>query len=168
VAAPLSIKPVVGRVLHALTIAQRPLLIIEFGASLGYSTIYLASALRDVGTGLMITTELLPAKASSAAENLARAGLADLVEIRVGDALSTLVELDTEVDLLFLDGSNDLYLPVLNLLEPRLSRRAFVVADMSRDEPQHDRYRAYVHDLAHGYLSTEIPLDAGLVISARH
>lgn len=88
-------------------------------------------------------------------------------QIRVGDALESLADLAVEVDLLFLDGSNDLYLRVLELVEPRLSARALVVADMSHGDPHHDRYRDHINDPAHGYLTAEIPLDAGLVISAR-
>ncbi|MGH2870407.1 MAG: O-methyltransferase [Solirubrobacteraceae bacterium] len=161
--APLSIAPEVGHVLYALTLAARPTLIVEFGASLGVSTIYLASALRDNGSGSIITTELLPDKAEHAAENLADARLGDLVEMRVGDALDSLSTIDSKVDLLFLDGSNDLYLPVLELLEPSLSSRGMIVADMSHDDPHHERYRDHV---SRGYLTTEVPLDAGLVISA--
>lgn len=164
--APLSVKPTVGRVLYALTLALRPSLVVEFGTSLGCSTIYLASALRDVGGGSIISTELLAQKASRALENLVRAGLADLVEVRVGDALSTLADLDARVDLLFLDGSNDLYLPVLDMIAPRLSARALIVADMSKDEPHHDRYREYINTPERGYVSTELQLDAGLVVSA--
>jgi predicted O-methyltransferase YrrM len=53
--APLAISSEVGEVLHALALtARRPSLIIEFGASLGISTIYLASALADLGAGMLI------------------------------------------------------------------------------------------------------------------
>jgi predicted O-methyltransferase YrrM len=165
--ASLAIAPEVGQLLYALTLAARPAVIVEFGTSLGCSTIYLASALQDLGTGSIITTELLAEKAQRASSNLARAGLGGLVEIRVGDALGSLADLDVDVDLLFLDGSNDLYLPVLELLERRLSAGAMVLADMSHDDAHHDRYRDHVNDPAHGYLTTEIPLDAGLVISTR-
>jgi predicted O-methyltransferase YrrM len=162
-AAPLAISPEVGQALYALTLAGRPTLIIEFGTSLGCSTIYLASALRDVGAGSIITTELLPEKAERASQNLANARLGDLVEIRVGDALDSLSAIDTEIDLLFLDGSNDLYVPVLELLHPHLSGRALVVADMSPNDPHHVRYRKHVRQR---YPTVELPLDAGLVVSA--
>jgi predicted O-methyltransferase YrrM len=141
--------------------------IVEFGPSLGSSTIYLASALRDLGAGSIITTELLTEKAQQAASNLQRAGLNKLVEIRVGDALESLADLAVEVGLLFLDGSNDLYLPVLELVEPHLSPSALVIADMSHGDPHHERYRDHINDPALGYLTTEIPLDAGVVISTR-
>lgn len=163
VAAPLAITPEVGRALYALTLAARPARIVEFGTSLGCSTIYLASALRDVGAGSIITTELVPEKADRASENFADAGLGDLVEIRVGDALDSLASIDTEIGLLFLDGSNDLYVPVLELLAPHLSTRALVVADMSPNDPHHVRYREHVQNR---YPTVELPLDAGLVVSA--
>ena len=86
--ASLAITPEVGQLLYALTLAARPTVIIDLGASLGSSTIYLASALRDLGAGSIITTELLSEKAQQASSNLAAAGLGDLVDIRVGDASS--------------------------------------------------------------------------------
>jgi predicted O-methyltransferase YrrM len=165
--ASLAITPEVGQLLYALTLAARPKVIVEFGASLGSSTIYLASALRDLGAGSIITTELLIEKAQRASSNVASAGLGDLVEVRVGDALDSIADLDVGVDVLFLDGSNDLYLPVLELVQSCLSPRALVIADMSHGDPHHDRYRHHVNDPASGYITTEIPLDAGLVISTR-
>lgn len=165
--APQAVAPVVGRILYGLIIAARPALAVEFGASFGVSTIYLAAALDDLGAGRLITTELIGAKAQAAVENLERAGVAGRVEMRQGDARNTLGALDGQVDMLFLDGSNDLYLEVLDRLEPRLSPRAVVVADLSHGDPHHVRYREYVNDPASGYLSVEIPVDAGLVISTR-
>lgn len=164
--APLSIAPAVGQVLYATTLARRPTLIGEYGTSLGCSTIYLASALRDLGARSIVMTELLPEKVQPAAENLADAGVDDLVEIRVGDGLATSIDLHADVVLLFLDGSNDL---TGRARSPRaaLAPHALVIADMSHDEPHHARYREHVTDPARGCLSTELPLDAGLVISSR-
>lgn len=164
--APLSIKPEVGELSYAFVLARRARSIVEFGTSLAVSTIYLAAGLRDLGGGSLITTELSPDKARVAERNLADAGLADLVEIRVGDALETLDELPGPVELLFLDGWNDLYLDVLELLEPRLATEAVVLADLSPDDPNLDRYCEYVLAPEHGYLSVNVPLDAGLVVSS--
>ncbi len=165
--APLAITAEVGELLYALALARRARTIVEFGASLGVSTIYLASAMRDAGAGRVVTTEFQPEKAALASANLAEAGLADVVELRVGDALETLRELRGPIDLLFLDGWNDLYLPVLALVEPHLPPGAVVAADMSRDDPHHVRYREYVRDPAHGYVTIEVPLDDGVVLSVR-
>jgi predicted O-methyltransferase YrrM len=163
--APLSITPEVGRLLYVLAVARRPATIVEFGASLGFSTIHLAAAVRDLGAGRVITTELEPEKAQAARENLAEAGLDDVVEVRVGDALDTLGDI-AAVDLLFLDGWNNLYLAVLDLLEPRFSAGALVIADLSPDDPELAGYCRRMHAPASGYVSVGVPLDAGVVVSA--
>ncbi|HZC91471.1 MAG TPA: class I SAM-dependent methyltransferase, partial [Mycobacterium sp.] len=76
--------------------------------------------------GQLIGTELEPSKARRARESLSAAGLADIVDIRVGDALETLRDgVGGNVDLVLLDGASTLYLPVLQLLEPHLSSGAW-------------------------------------------
>ncbi|HET6864662.1 MAG TPA: class I SAM-dependent methyltransferase [Solirubrobacteraceae bacterium] len=164
--APLAITPEVGALLYVLTVARRAGTIVEFGASLGFSTIHLAAAARDLGGARVITTEQEPDKARLARQHLAEAGLDDLVDLREGDALSTLADV-TAVDVLFLDGWNNLYLAVLDLLEPRLSTGALVIADLSAGDPEQDSYRARMHDQASGYASVDVPLDAGVVVSVR-
>jgi predicted O-methyltransferase YrrM len=165
--APLAITRQVGRLYYVLASARRAATIVEFGASHGVSTIYLAAAIRDGGGGALITTEILASKAELARENLRDAGLDDLVDIRVGDALETLTDLPVDVDLLVLDGRNDQYLPVLQLVEPRLAAHALVLADLGHDDPDLLAYQRHIRDPAHGYVSLELPLDAGVEVSAR-
>ena len=165
--APQAVSPEAGRILYALVIAARPRLVVEFGTSFGYSTIHLAAALVDLGSGTLVSTELLEDKARVAHHNLEKAGVASVVELRHGDARSTLSELTGPVDLLFLDGSNDLYVPVLQLLEHRLSPDAVIAADLSAGDPHHDRYRDHVNDPTGGYVTVEIPVAAGFVVSTR-
>jgi predicted O-methyltransferase YrrM len=164
--APLSVKPDVGELLYVLAMARRAGTIVEFGASLGFSTIHLAAAARDLGGAKVITTELEPEKAEIARRNLAEAGLDDLVDLREGDALNTLADV-RDVDLLFLDGWNNLYLAVLDLLEPGLSAGALVIADLSAEDPEQVPYCERMHDPASGYASVDVPLDAGVVVSVR-
>ncbi|MGG2362426.1 O-methyltransferase, partial [Salmonella enterica] len=83
-------SPETCRLLYMLARAGRTRAIVEFGTSFGISTLHLAAALRDNGGGRLITTEFEPSKAAQARRNLDAAGLADLVEIREGDALQTL------------------------------------------------------------------------------
>jgi hypothetical protein len=56
--------------------------------------------------------------------------------------------------LLFLDGSNDLYLPILEPLRPRLASTALTAADRSVGDRDQDRYRAYVNDPDGGLIAT--------------
>lgn len=166
--APLAIAPEVGEFLYVLGLANRARRVVEFGCSLGISTIYLAAAIRDSGEGgSLITTELLAGKAEATCQNLAEAGLGDLVELRVGDALETLKQLPDGVDLLFLDGRNDLYLPVLALVEPSLAPAALLAADLNAEDPDLLPYLEYVRDPGNGYISIEVPLDEGVEVSVR-
>ncbi|HSC22059.1 MAG TPA: class I SAM-dependent methyltransferase [Solirubrobacterales bacterium] len=163
--APLSITAEVGRLYYLLATARRAKSIVEFGASHGISTIYLAAALRDLGGGRLITTEILPRKALWAARNLDDAGLADLVEIRVGDALEILRELPPQVDLLVLDGRNDQYVGVLEIVRDRLSPGAVVIADLGKDDPDLQAYQRHVRDSVSGFDSMSLPLDAGIEVA---
>ena len=103
--------------------------VVEFGTSFGISTIYLGAAVVDNGGGWVVGSELLPSKRERAVANLKRAGLEQVVDVRLGDALETLRETPEPIDLVFLDGWKDLYLPVLKLLEPRLRVGSVVLAD---------------------------------------
>ncbi|MFV3128886.1 O-methyltransferase [Niveispirillum sp. KHB5.9] len=153
----LSVSPTYGRFLYMTARACRATRIVEFGTSMGISTLYLAAALRDNGGGHLIGSELEPAKVARARANLAAAGLGHLVEIREGDALQTLADVGGDVDLLLNDGAFALYLPVLKRVEPWLRPGAIVLGE-NAFEPG---YLDYVRDPANGYLSQPLPLDEG-------
>ena len=145
-----------GRLLYSLVRAARPATVVEFGMSLGISAIHLASAVRDNGSGRVVTTELSTAKVTAAKKTFAEVGLDDLIAVLEGDALATLKNLDGPVDFVLLDGWKELYLPVLELLEPRLSPGTLVVADntsMAELAP----YLDYVREPANGYVSVSFP-----------
>jgi predicted O-methyltransferase YrrM len=162
------VSPEGGRLLYALIRASRPATVVEFGTSFGISTIHLAAAVRDNGTGHVVSTELHAAKVAQARANVAEAGLAGLVTIVEGDARETLADIPGPVGFVLLDGWKNLYLPVLRLLEPRLAPGALVVADdtISMAAEMTD-YLSYVRDPAHGYLSVSFPESDGLEISCR-
>jgi predicted O-methyltransferase YrrM len=161
--AALPVSRATGTLLYMLARTCRARTIVEFGTSFGISTLHLAAALRDNGGGLLVTTEFEPAKVERARANLEAAGLADLVEIRTGDALQTLAgDLPATIDLVLLDGAKALYPDVLALLEPRLRAGAVVVADNADHSPD---YVARVRDPAYGYLS--LPFGADVELSVR-
>ena len=156
-----------GRFLYALVRGAAPGRVVEFGTSFGISTIYLAAAIRDRGTGSVITTELHAGKADTARGIFEQAGLDDCIDLRVGDALQTLRNVDN-VSVVFLDGWKDLYLPVLKLLEPALTPGALIVADDLNLFPDVLKpYVAYVRDPASGYVSVEIPIGDAMELSVR-
>ena len=162
------VSPDGGRLLYTLARAIQTGTVVEFGSSLGISTIYLAAAIRDRGEGRVIATELHPGKAQKARENLRAAGLLDYVDLRQGDALETLKDVAGGVTLLFLDGWKKLYMPVLKLLEPALEPGAMVVADDLDLFPEVLKpYLAYVRNPGSGYVSVELPIGDRLELSVR-
>ncbi|MFF5924651.1 O-methyltransferase [Streptomyces hydrogenans] len=102
----IAVAPNQGKFLHLLARVQGARRILEIGTLGGYSTIWLARALP--ADGRLITLEYDPRHAEVARGNLARAGLADRVEVRTGPALDTLPLLEKEgagpFDLLFVDA----------------------------------------------------------------
>ncbi|KVT14621.1 methyltransferase [Burkholderia sp. MSMB1459WGS] len=160
---PLAVSRETGTLLYMLARGVGAKVIVEFGTSFGISTLHLAAALRDNGGGRLITSEFEPSKVVRAHANLAAGGLADLVEIREGDALRTLAAgLPDSVDLLLLDGAKALYPEILALVEPRLRAGAFVVADNAEYSPD---YLAYVRAAENGYLS--VPFGGDVEVSMR-
>jgi predicted O-methyltransferase YrrM len=88
-----------------------------------------------------------------------------VVTILQGDAVQTLASVTGPVGLVLLDGWKDLYLPVLRLLQPRLTPGALIVADDTSYESAAG-YLAHVRDPGNGFLSVQFPVDDGLEISS--
>lgn len=153
------VTPEAGRLLYALVRAARPNTVVEFGMSLGISAMHLAAAVRDNGHGRVVTTELSAAKVAAARKTFVETGLDDVITVLEGDALATLPTLDGTVEFVLLDGWKELYLPVIGLLEPRLSPGTLVVADnteLAGTEP----YVDYVRNPDNGYVSVNFPVRA--------
>ena len=153
----LAVTPTYGRFLYAMARACKATRIVEFGTSMGISTIYMAAALRDNGGGRLVGSEFEPGKVLRARAHLEAAGLSDLVEIRQGDARETLKDAGGAVDLLLVDGAFSLYLPVLKLVEPYLRPGAVILGENAFDPD----YLNYVRDPANGYIAQTLPLDEG-------
>jgi predicted O-methyltransferase YrrM len=162
------VSPDAGRFLYTLARGCAPGTTVEFGTSFGISTIYLAAAVRDRGEGIVVTTELSTAKAERAREYIREAGLSDMVDLRVGNAVETLQGLDRDISMVFLDGWKDLYLPVLHRLEPVLRPGALVAADDLDLFPEVLKpYLDYVRDPANGYVSAVVPIGDAMELSVR-
>lgn len=156
----LAVSRETASLLYLLARSSRARNIVEFGTSFGISTLHLAAALKDNGGGRLIGTEMEPTKVARAKENLMAGELADLVEIREGDALDSLArDLPETIDLVLLDGAKPLYPRVLSLLEPRLRSGALLVADNADMVPE---YLAQVRAPGSGYLSVAFTDDVEL------
>ncbi len=99
---PAEVSALQGKLLELLARIQGARRILELGTLGGYSTIWLARALPP--DGRLVTLEVDAGFAAVARGNVERAGLAHLVEVRVGPALETLPKLKGPFDLIFLDA----------------------------------------------------------------
>jgi predicted O-methyltransferase YrrM len=124
----ISISRKQGLDLYQLLLNRKAKYMVEFGTSFGVSTLYLAAAAQEM-EGKVVTTELLPHKCQVAMKNFKEAEVDHLVDLRQGDATKTLEDLAFGVDFLLLDGWNDLYLPILSLVEPKMTSGALVYID---------------------------------------
>jgi predicted O-methyltransferase YrrM len=155
---PYDVSPLQGRLLELLARLKDARAILEIGTLGGYSTICLARALP--AGGRLVTLEANAAYAEVAQANIARAGLADVVDVRVGPALDTLPLLTAEApfDLVFIDAdkrSNPEYLGwALELSRPGSLIvadnivRGGAVADAGSDDPNVVGVRRFLELLA--------------------
>ncbi|MCX6743290.1 MAG: class I SAM-dependent methyltransferase [Candidatus Parcubacteria bacterium] len=117
-----------GQFLHDLVLKKKPEVMLEIGASNGYSTIWLAMAARHVGAKFY-TFEFVPDKVRDLVHNLQIAKLIQYVDIIPDDANKRLKHWQEKVDFVFLDGRKNEYLAQLKFLEPNLNEGAIIVAD---------------------------------------
>jgi predicted O-methyltransferase YrrM len=147
----LPIGPATGTLVSTLIQEMKARAILEVGTSYGYSTVWLAEAARATD-GIVTTLELHPRKVEYARAQIAKAGLAEFVDFKVGDALETLRELPGPFDFVLLDLWKDLYIPSFDLIHPKLADGALIVADNmlhpERARPDANRYRARVREAA--------------------
>ena len=127
----ISVSPPQGRFLQLMASAMGARNVLEIGTLGGYSTICLARALPKGGR--LITLEADPKHAAIASSNIARAGLLDLVDVRLGKALDTLPRLAAEgrgpFDFVFIDADKE-NIPAYFEWALKLSRRgALIVVD---------------------------------------
>lgn len=107
----IDVAPNQGKLLELLARVQGASTILELGTLGGYSTIWLARALPE--SGRLVTLEADPRHAQVAAANIARAGLSELVDLRVGPAIETLPQLIDggagPFDMIFIDADKKSY-----------------------------------------------------------
>lgn len=155
-----------GELMYLLARAIRARRVVEFGSSFGLSTIYLAAAVRDNGAGEAIGSELEPAKHSRAMGNIEQAGLGSFARILFGDAMQTFRDIEAPVDLVLLDGWKNLYLPVLQLLTPKLRPGAIVLADNIFTFRKSLRpFVEYMQGGRNGFVSTTLHISDGFEFS---
>lgn len=129
------VSPVQGKLLHLLALLVGARTILEIGTLGGYSAIWMAQALPP--DGQLVTLEHNPDHARIARDNLARAGLAERVDIQVGTALDLLPALKQQVDmgtrppfdLVFIDADKPPYVEYFQWARQMARPGALIIAD---------------------------------------
>ena len=121
------VGPAVGRILHQLALMIGAKTVFEMGSAIGYSTIWWARAVADGGR--VIYTDGDSKNAERARGYFERAGVADRISIKTGDALELLSEQKQEFDIIFNDVDKEDYPRVFRLAVPRLRKGGLFVTD---------------------------------------
>jgi predicted O-methyltransferase YrrM len=162
----LNLDPASAELLSILVRASGVTRALEIGTSNAYSTIWLAWSLAPAG-GRVISIDHNPDKHTLARENLRRANLLDRVELRTGDATEIVRQLDGPFDLVFLDADRRKFPELMEILLPKLARKALVIADNALSHPEEiASYLKFVSRLA-DFQHTTVPVGKGLSIAYR-
>lgn len=166
------VGPVVGELLFILARATGASRILELGTATGYSGIFLGRACAEIN-GRVVSLEYDEAMADRARANFARAGLTDVVEVRVGEALNLMAGMSETFDLIFLDIDKESYLPALSHCRRLLRAGGLLIADnvgfagaadFNQEIMSHPAWRA-VHLLS--FLPRHSPEHDGLTLAVK-
>ena len=109
-----------GRFLRLMAASNRSRRALEIGGANGYSAIWIGLGLRETG-GRLTTIEYDAARAKTAANNIRRAGLADIVTVVPGDAFQEIPKIPGEIDFVFLDAWKRDYKRFFDMVLPRMN-----------------------------------------------
>ena len=153
-----------GQFLFSFVAPQADCEVLELGGSRGYSTIWLAAGVRNLG-GRVLSLEADPLKVEAWRANVEEAGLADTAELVAGDAFQTLPLIADVFDVVFLDAEKEMYERLFELAREKLEPGAVVIADnvLSHEETLGAYSRARQADPT--LESVTVPLDRGLEVT---
>jgi len=163
----LNLEPETAALLHILVRATHRQSVLEIGTSNGYSTIWLAHAMRAGTNGRVVSIERNHAKLEMARQNLQRAGLLNSVVLFEGEGSDVVKTLEGPFDCVFFDADRISAPRQLDILMPKLQPDVLLLADnvLSHPEEVADYLRA-VSGLA-DFSSVTVPVGKGLNISYR-
>jgi caffeoyl-CoA O-methyltransferase len=154
-----------GAFLYALCAPQTSCEVLEIGGSRGYSTIWLAAAVRILG-GRIVSIEIEADRVARPLDNLQEAGVADWVEVVEGDAREIVPAIDDVFDVVFIDAEKEQYEEHFQASRGKLETGALVVADNVLSHQ--DVLGAYsaARQADPTCVSVTVPLDRGLELTS--
>jgi len=162
-----------ARLLMLLLRAKRPEKVLEIGTSVGYSATSMARVVKEWG-GRVITIEFDEKVAEQAKKNFEFAGVSDVIELLIGDALELVPRMDGRYDFIFLDPFNDIYPRLIEDCVSLLNQGGILVADDTLfpvlkeeglDSPLHEYNRRVAKNS--NLESTILPVGDGVTIAVK-
>jgi predicted O-methyltransferase YrrM len=159
-----AIEPTTGRFLFSLVAPQTDCEVLEIGGSRGYSTIWLAAGVRNLG-GRVLSVEHDPRKIDEWRKNVHEAGLEEWADLVEGDAKEAVPAIDDVFDIVFLDAEKDDYEELFRLAGAKLEPGALVVADNVLSHVETLGAYSQARQADPSLVSVTVPLDRGLELS---
>jgi len=159
-----AVAPTTGRFLFSLVAPQADCEVLEIGGSRGYSSIWLAAGVRNLG-GRLLSLERDPRKIEAWRGNIADAGLDEWAELVGGDARETLAGIDDVFDVVFIDAEKEDYEELFRLARRNLEPGALVIADNVLSHPDPLALYSAARQADPTLVSVTVPLDRGLELS---
>ena len=135
----LNVPAVDGQALYDIVLSKKYTRALEIGTSTGHSGIWIAWALSKTG-GKLITIEIDEGRYKAALKNFKRAGVENIVDIRLADAHLLVKKLEGPFDFVFSDADKEWYLQYFKDVEPKLLKggcfTAHNVIDLGGDMPE--------------------------------
>jgi len=116
-----------GRFLRLMVLSKGATRALEVGTASGYSAIWIGLAMRDTG-GRLTSLEYDKVRAQEAVQNIKKAGLSDIVQVLVGDALQEIPKQAGPFDFVFVDAWKRDYQRYFEMIFPRLERGGLLLA----------------------------------------
>ena len=159
-----AVAPTTGRFLFSIVAPQADCEVLEIGGSRGYSSIWLAAGVRNLG-GRLVSLEQDPLKVAAWRANVAEAGLEEWAELVEGDARETLAGIEDVFDIVFIDAEKDDYEELFQLARPKLEPGGLVIADNVISHPDPLALYSKARQADPTLVSVTVPLDRGLELS---
>ena len=159
-----AVEPTTGRFLFSVCVPQADCEVLEIGGGHGYSTIWLAAAVRLFG-GRVLSLERDHECIADWRRNIAAAGLEETAELIEGDAQETLPMIDDVFDVVFLDAEKEQYEELFQLARSKLEPGALIVADNVLSHVDDLAAYSQARQADPNLESVTIPLDRGLELS---
>lgn len=163
-----AIDPKTGEYLHAFVLEKKPKRILELGTWRGASGIYLASALKELGGGELVTVDVGNDRVHDAKENFKQAGVSNYITQVISNIHDYLPNDATRYDLVFMDASKKNQGAWLQqLLQKNLQKGAWIIVDdyltmgdrmedLTAFVQKSDRLASFVEDIDDGLLVIEV------------